>query len=162
MTDIEYMPALKAKYQSKGFPTYRWSVYDSAPFATLAKTLDRSTVGLVSSGGISMRGQAPFDGWAVNDFSYRLVPVDTPPDWLRLDHNYFDHRDAVKDHNCVLPIQRLRELAEEGTIGSVAPSAVSLGMGRAYKRSGIFEQTIPAVVTELRAQQADAALLVAA
>ena len=109
-----------------------------------------------------MEGQEPFDGWAVNDFSLRVIPTDTPFDRLRLNHNYFDHRDAVKDFNCVFPIQRVQELAEEGFIGQAAGLAVSLGMGRTYKRSGLFQQTIPAVVSELQEQEVDAALLVAA
>lgn len=98
----------------------------------------------------------------MNDFSYRPLPIDTPFDRLQLNHNYFDHRDAVRDYNCVFPIQRFKEPAEEGTIGQPAETAVSLGMGRTYKGSGLFQQTIPAIVTELQEQKADAALLVAA
>jgi len=162
MAGIEYVTALRKKYQSKGFQAYRWSVYETAPFVPFTKPLNRSTVGLVSSGGISEMGQEPFDGWAVNDFSYRLVPVDTPFDRLKLDHNYFDHRDAAKDYNCVLPIQRFQELVEEGFIGNVPRSAVSLGMGRTYKRSGLFQHTIPAIVSELQERRVDASLLVAA
>lgn len=117
---------------------------------------------LISSGGISETGQKPFDGWAVNDFSYRLIPIETPFDRLQLNHNCFDHRDALRDYNCVFPIQRLSELAEEGVIGQAADPAVSLGMGRTYKRSGLFQQTIPEIVSELQEQEVNAALLVAA
>ena len=162
MASIEYVDCLNTTYQNQGFPPYRWSVYGSAPFTPLDKPLSRSTVGLVSSGGISEISQRPFDGWAVNDFSYRLIPIDTPFERLRLNHNYFDHRDAAKDYNCIFPIQRLEELAKEGIIGDVAGSAISLGMGRTYKRSGLFKQTVPAVVNELQELGADAALLVAA
>jgi D-proline reductase (dithiol) PrdB len=162
MASIEYVTSLNKSYQKQGFPEYKWSVYDSAPFAPLTKPLNRSKVGLISSGGISEDGQEPFNGWAVNDFSLRVIPIDTPLDRLRLNHNYFDHRDAVKDYNCVFPIQRVQELAEEGFIGQAAGLAVSLGMGRTYKRSGLFQQTIPAIVSELQEQEVDAALLVAA
>ncbi|MBW2092866.1 MAG: hypothetical protein JRI34_12195 [Deltaproteobacteria bacterium] len=162
MARIEYITCLNKMYQSQGFPEYKWSVYDSAPFAPLGKPLSRAKVALVSSGGIFKDDQEPFDGWAVNDFSLRTIPMDTSFDRLRLSHNYFDHRDAVKDYNCVFPIQRLRELAEEGFIGMAADFAVSLGMGRAYKRSGLFEQTVPAIMEEFQNQEVDAALLVAA
>jgi len=162
MASIEYVACLNKVYQQQGFPAYRWSVYESAPFAPLGKPLSQSKVGLISSGGISRRDQDPFDGWAVNDFSLRVIPVDTPFDQLRLDHNYFDHRDAVRDYNCIFPTRRMKELAEEGFLGEVAESAVSLGMGRTYKRSGLLEQTIPAIVREFRKQAVDASLLVAA
>jgi D-proline reductase (dithiol) PrdB len=162
MASIEYVTCLNEGYQSQGFPPYKWSVYDSAPFVELTKPLNQSKVSIISSGGIFREGQEPFNGWAVNDYSLRLIPMDTPFNQLRLNHNYFDHRDAVKDYNCVLPIQRVRELAEEGFIGEAAHLAVSLGMGRTYKRSGIFQQTIPAVVSALQKQEVDAALLVAA
>ena len=162
MASIEYVTCLNESYQNQGFPAYKWSVYESAPFVPISKPLSGSIVGLISSGGISESEQEPFEGWAVNDFSLRLIPMDTPFDRLRLDHNYFDHRDAVKDYNCVFPIQRFQELAEEGVIGRAAESAVSLGMGRTYKRSGLLQQTVPAIVSELQEQEADAALLVAA
>ncbi len=162
MARIEYVTCLNKSYQSQGFPEYKWSVYDSASFVPLSKSLNQSKVALISSGGIFMEGQEPFNGWAVNDFSLRVIPIDTPFARLRLNHNYFDHRDAFKDYNCVFPIQRLQELAEEGFIGQAAELAVSLGMGRTYKRSGLFQQTIPAVVSELQKQEVDVALLVAA
>ncbi len=162
MARIEYVANLNQSYQSQGFPEYRWSVYDSAPFVPFSKSLNQSKIGLISSGGITMEGQEPFDGWAVNDFSLRVIPIDTPFDRLRLNHNYFDHRDAVKDYNCVFPIQLIQELAEEDFIGQAAELAVSLGMGRTYKRSGLMQQTVPAVVSELQEQEVDAALLVAA
>jgi len=162
MASIEYVTCLNKSYQSQGFPEYKWSVYDSTSFAPLTKPLNRSKVGLISSGGISKDGQESFDGWAVNDFSLRIIPIDTPFDRLRLNDNYFDHRDAVKDYNCIFPIQRVQELAEEGFIGQAAELAVSLGMGRTYKRSGLFQQTIPAIVSEFQEQEVDATLLVAA
>ncbi len=48
--------------------------------------------------------------------------------------SYYDTDDAVEDVNCVFPIDRLRELDEDGTIGSVAPRLWSGFMGRIYKR----------------------------
>ncbi len=162
MASIEYVTCLNKSYQNQGFPEYKWSVYDSAPFAPLTKPINQAKVGLIGSGGIFEDGQDPFDGWAVNDFSLRAIPINTPFDRLRLNHNYYDHRDAGKDYNCFFPIQRFQELAEEGFIGQAGELAVSLGMGRTYKRSGLFQQTIPAIVSEFQEQEVDAALLVAA
>ncbi len=99
---------------------------------------------------------------AVNDLSFRQIPKDTPASSLKLHHNYFDHRDARKDLNCVFPIDRLRDLEKAGYIGRVAPMAITLGMGRLYKRTELQRETVPKILEVLKEQGADAALLVAA
>jgi D-proline reductase (dithiol) PrdB len=116
---------------------------------------------LLSSAGIFRDDQEPFDPWAVNDLSFRRIPVDTPQETLRLHHNYFDHRDALKDLNCVFPIQRLKELEKEGYIGLLVEEAITLGMGRLYKRTALQQETVPKIVGVLKEQNVDAALLVA-
>jgi D-proline reductase (dithiol) PrdB len=161
MAHIAYVDYLKNLYQSKGFPPYRWSVHDSSPWTVLEKPLEKSCIGLISAGGISMEGQEPFDGWAINDMSFRQIPVETPFEKMRLNHNYFDHRDAVKDFNCVFPVRRLRELVESGYIQSMTSHAITMGMGRLYKRTALQTETVPELVEVLREQRADAVMLVA-
>ena len=160
MKAIDYVSGLNGMYQRQGFPPYRWSEFDSSPWTPVEKPLDRTCLALVSSGGIFRRDQEPFDPWAVNDLSFRQIPVDTPYRDLRLHHNYFDHRDALRDLNCVFPVQRLKELADRGFIGSLAPTAITLGMGRLYKRTALQKQTVPRLVEVLKEQDADAVLLV--
>ena len=162
MQPINYVSCLDNMYQNQGFPAYRWSQFDSSPWTVLEKPLDQARIALVSSAGIFKHDQKPFDPWAVNDLSYREIPIETPFEQLKLHHNYFDHRDAIKDLNCVFPVHRLRELAQSGFIGSIAPRAITLGMGRLYKRTALQEQTTPEVIDLLRKQNADAVLLVAA
>ena len=162
MKPIDYVACLDEMYQSQGFPPYRWSQFDSSPWCSFDKRLDETNLALVSSAGISRDDQEPFDPWAVNDLSFRQIPVDTPRGRLRLHHNYFDHRDAAKDLNCVFPVQRLNELEQEGTIGGLVPVAISLGMGRLYKRTALQKETVPQIVEVLRTNGADAALLVPA
>jgi D-proline reductase (dithiol) PrdB len=149
-------------YRSQGFPPYQWSVFDSSPWTELRKPLDQVCLALISSAGLFREDQEPFDPWAVNDLSFREIPVDTPFGRLRLHHNYFDHRDAQKDLNCVFPVQRLKELEGQGFIGRLASRAITLGMGRLYKRTALQNQTTAAIVNVLQAMEADAALLVAA
>lgn len=162
MTPIDYVSCLDRMYQDQGFPPYRWSKFDSSPWASFEKSLDEACVALLSSAGIFRDDQDPFDPWAVNDLSFRQIPVDTPLERLRLHHNYFDHRDAVKDLNCVFPIHRLKEFENEGYIGRLAPEAITLGMGRLYKRTALQNETVPKIVQVLEGQGADAVLLVAA
>jgi len=162
MVPIDYVSGLNAMYQSQGFPPYRWSVFESSPWASFKKPLKEATLALISSAGIFREDQEPFDPWAVNDLSFREVPKDTPLNRLKLHHNYFDHRDALKDLNCVFPLDRLRELEEGKVIGRLAPLAISLGMGRLYKRTALQTETVPRMIEALKRQDADAALLVAA
>jgi D-proline reductase (dithiol) PrdB len=162
MKPIDYVACLDEMYQSQGFPPYRWSQFDSSPWCPFDKELSETNLALVSSAGIFREDQEPFDPWAVNDLSFRQIPVDTPREQLKLHHNYFDHRDAVKDINCVFPAQRLSELEQEGHIGGLAPVAISLGMGRLYKRTALQNETVPQIVELLQGHGADAALLVPA
>ena len=162
MLPINYVSCLNDMYQSQGFPPYRWSQFDSSPWAPFQKPLDQACIALISSAGIFSEDQEPFNPWAVNDLSFRQIPTNTPLEQLKLHHNYFDHRDAVKDVNCVFPIRRLDELAESGFIGSFAPTAITLGMGRLYKRTALQQESVPEIAKVLQEQNTDAALLVAA
>jgi D-proline reductase (dithiol) PrdB len=160
MKPVDYVSGLNEMYQSQGFPPYRWSEFDSSPWTPFEKSLDRACLALISSGGIFRHDQEPFDPWAVNGLSFRQIPTDTPYQDLELHHNYFDHRDALRDLNCIFPVQRLEQLADQGFIGRLAPAAITLGMGRLYKRTALQKQTVPRLVEVLRGQDTDAVLLV--
>jgi len=162
MKPIDYVTRLNEMYQSQGFPPYRWSGFDSSPWCSFDKPLSETRLALVSSAGIFRDDQEAFDPWAVNDLSFRQIPVDTPRDKLKLHHNYFDHRDAVRDLNCVFPVERLKELEKAGTIRALVPEAISLGMGRLYKRTALQKETVPKIAEVLQAHGTDAALLVPA
>ena len=160
MKPVDYVSGLNEMYQSQGFPPYRWSEFDSSPWTPFGKSLDQACLALISSGGIFRHDQEPFDPWAVNGLGFRQIPTNTPYRDLRLHHNYFDHRDALRDLNCVFPVQRLKELADQGFIGRLAPAAITLGMGRLYKRTALQKETVPRIVEVLKGQGVDAVLLV--
>ena len=162
MQSIDYVACLDEMYQSQGFPPYKWSHFDSSPWCSFNKALGETSLALVSSAGIFRDDQEPFDPWAVNDLSFRRIPVETEPGRLKLHHNYFDHRDAMKDINCVFPVERLKKLEETGTIGGLVPEAITLGMGRLYKRTALQKETVPKIVEVLQGHGVDAALLVPA
>jgi D-proline reductase (dithiol) PrdB len=162
MEPIEYVLHLNEMYQSQGFPPYRWSEFDSSPWTQLEKPLYEASLALLSSAGIFRDDQEPFDAWAVNGLTFRLIPTDTRPERLKLHHNYFDHRDALRDINCVFPFQRLKDVENSGYIGKLAPTAVTLGMGRLYKRTELVNETVPKIVKVLKEQDTNVVLLVPA
>jgi D-proline reductase (dithiol) PrdB len=90
-------------------------------FHRLTKPLSQLRVALATSGGAYVEGTAPFDLESrAGDDSVRWIPGDVDPSDLRFAHDHYDHTDPDTDPNCIFPIDRLRELARDGVIGSVA------------------------------------------
>ncbi len=160
MKPIRYVNTLNDFYRAQGHPPYRWTENDGAPLTRLGKPLQACTVSLLTSGGVSRSCALPFDAFARND--HRLDAIDPNADAgdFQIHDSYYDHRDADADINCVFPLDRLRELAGDGTIGAVAPRLWSGFMGRIYNRSKVIQESAPAFAQMLRDDEVD--LLVAA
>ena len=155
MKPVDYVPALDSYYQSQGFPRYRWSVFRTTTWAPFQKRLDEARVALLCSSGISRRDQEPFDPLSRSNLSYRRIPKMTLAQDLVINYAYYDHGDADKDPNIVLPIDRFRELQEEGFIGELAETVYGLGMGRMYQRTALQTQLAPAIAGELKEAKVD-------
>jgi D-proline reductase (dithiol) PrdB len=86
--------------------------------------LSQRRVAIVSSAGLVVRGEDPFRG---RNPDYRAVPSTTKPQDLLISHISinFDRTGFQEDWNVVFPLDRLNELAAEGTIGSVAATHYS-------------------------------------
>ena len=83
-------------------------------FTELKKPLSECKVAFITAGGIQRKDQTPFN--TSGDFSYRVIPFDTPSDMLMVTHGDFDNSDINKDVNAMIPLDRLHELVEEGFI----------------------------------------------
>ena len=81
--------------------------------------LREATVALVTSAGLHRRDDPPFR-WG--DYAYRLIPRDVDPAELVQSHVSvnFDRTHFQRDVNVVLPLDRIRELADAGEIGAVS------------------------------------------
>jgi D-proline reductase (dithiol) PrdB len=97
--------------------------FTTRPWVT-GPPLSQRRVAIVSSAGLVVRGENPFRG---RDADYRVIPADTKPDDLLISHISinFDRTGFQEDWNVVFPVDRLRELAAEGMIGSVAETHYS-------------------------------------
>lgn len=84
-----------------------------------AKPLNERRIAIVSTAGLQRRGDRPFD---LGTADYRIIPGDTPARDIIMSHisTNFDRSGFQADVNVALPADRLRELAEDGVIGSVA------------------------------------------
>ncbi len=83
------------------------------------KPLSESTIALVSTAGLHRRDDAPFQAGALD---YRIIPGDVDFGDVVSTHlsANWDRSAMAQDLNVVLPLERLRELAEAGEIGGVA------------------------------------------
>ncbi|HZO82138.1 MAG TPA: glycine/sarcosine/betaine reductase selenoprotein B family protein [Candidatus Binataceae bacterium] len=162
MEPIAYVTRLNEHYRSQGFPPYKWSVYENAPLTALSKPLAQCRVALLTSGGVSYRDAQPFNPQARNDLRVDAIASGTRPAMLVINDDYYSHRDADRDVNCIFPIDPLRELVAEGVVGAVADNHYSGFMGRIYTRDAVINRAAPALAHRLRAELVDAAVLVPA
>lgn len=140
---------------------HRFVESSAIPWAPLARPLSECTVALVTTAGVHRRTDPPFDMEDPDgDPSVRVIPSDVDPEALTITHKYYDHAAADRDINVVLPLDRLRELREEGLVGAIAPFCYGF-MGHIDGRhiATLVEVTAPAVATRLRADGADAVFL---
>ncbi len=137
------------------------------PWTPLSKPLSDATVALVSSGGIALKTDRPFDqeGERQNpwwgDPSYRVIPCATCSDEIRVYHQHIDPTFAESDLNCLLPLDRLEELAEAGVIGRAAPSHYSF-MGYILDPQKLLEESVPGMIRSLKEEAVDVVVLVPA
>ncbi|WP_142828108.1 glycine/sarcosine/betaine reductase selenoprotein B family protein [Planococcus soli] len=132
----------------------------SLPEAFLQKPLDQCKVALVSTAGVHLKSDEPFDvDNPAGDPSFRIIPADVTEQELTVTHIYFDTKFAKTDPSIVFPLQQLKESAADGKIGSV--SGVHIGLNGGILDTTIAEQDfIPKVVELFHNEGIDAALLV--
>lgn len=155
---IDYMERITAQYEALGYRTYQWLHSETAPkMAAMSKPLSEAKVGLIATGGVYVEGQTAFS--YKDDTSYRAVPSGTPTCRLRATHFAYDLTDARTDVNVVFPIDTLRQMEADGTIGSLASNFLTC-MGGIYSQRRVREELAPALVQRCQAEEVDAVLLV--
>lgn len=135
------------------------------PWTALVRRLSECTVALISSGGIALKADEPFDQegerqdpwWG--DPSYRVLPRTATQDDVEIYHLHVDTSFARQDLNCVLPLQRLAEMEASGEIGRMAPRHYSF-MGYNLEPTTLVEESTPAMIRLLQKDQVDLVLLV--
>ena len=135
----------------KELPTYDTSPWVDGP------PLHERRVALITTAGLHRAGDAAF---SFVDLTYRVIPGDTDLDKLTMTHSsvHFDRTGFREDVNVVFPLDRLRELAAEGAIGSVADHHYSL-MGAGWPPE-MIEPTCDELARLLKADNVDAVCLV--
>ena len=141
---------------------YRWRRIDPVPWTPLAKPLAQCRLALVSSAGFVLRDQPAFDeSIRGGDPSFRDIPADVDVSTLVETHRseLFDHAGLSSDPNLAFPLERVRELAARGRIGSVSPLHLSF-MGSLTAPGRLSRRSAPEAARGLVRAGVDVALLV--
>ncbi len=118
-------------------PQLRRLVGEDIPWVPLRKPPSECSVVLISTGGVHLRSDSPFN--LNSDSTFRVIPRDAQPGGLAISHKAYDRTDALKDINLVFPIERLRELEAENVIGRLADNHYGFGL------AGSAKQLMPAI-----------------
>ena len=142
--------------------SYPWRRIDPVPWTPLRKALSECRIALVTSAGFVAPGQDPFDeSKRGGDVSFREIPADVDLKSL-IDcqrSESFDHDGMRRDPNLALPLDRIKELAASGRIGSVNRRHLSF-MGSITAPGRLIGETAPAAAKVLAEDGVDVALLV--
>ena len=149
----------------KGYPFNRYAPRPDDPTTTamtpMHKPLAACRVALISTAGLSLPDQAPFDVTVkMGDSSFREFPADISPQLLEMHQRSwaFDQTGILRDRNLAFPLDRLREMLERGEIGAIAPHHYSF-MGSIVGPSKLIKQSAPEVARRLAADAVDVVLL---
>ena len=151
MTRFADMPEGVAKHLARlQLPEIEGGAFVSGP------PLAERRIAVVSSAGLGRRGDRPFGPGAVD---YRILPTDTRANDIVMSHisvNY-DRTGFQQDLNIVYPVERLKEMAAGGEIGSVAAHHYSfMGASDPVPMQPFAED----VAAAMQAEGVDTALLV--
>jgi len=128
----------------------------SDAFNLPAKPLNQSRVAIVTTAALRLANQEKFTG---GDQSFRLLPAQTQGLILGQISPNFDRSGFIVDPNVVFPIDRLREMAGEGAIGSVSDVHIAFLGAQGESLTTMEMDTGPAAAKVLKDAGVDVVLL---
>ena len=134
------------------------------PFQAPRVPLERAKVALVTTAGISMTSDPPFDmereqtepTWG--DPTYRKIPKEAAEKDIDINHLHINTEYVRQDINVMLPLGRMREFEAEGVVGGLAPTSYSF-YGFQWESKGFLETAIQPMADQMKAEAVDAVLL---
>ncbi|MGM0421249.1 MAG: glycine/sarcosine/betaine reductase selenoprotein B family protein [Bacillota bacterium] len=139
---------------------FPWVENEVAPWTELQKPLQESKVALISTGGLYLQGDEPFqikDREDVDE-SFREIPLNASLDELKIAHEHYEKRYAEQDINTVFPVERLKQLVQEDFIGSLAEVNFSIS-GYIPEPDKLYD-TAQQIAQKLKEMGVDAAFIV--
>jgi D-proline reductase (dithiol) PrdB len=134
------------------------------PWAAMSKPLNQTTIALVTSAGISLNSDPPFDMEREKreplrgDRSYRAIPRGTTENEIEVNHLHINTKYIKQDINVILPLTRMEEFENEGIIGRLAPTACSF-YGFQWQNNNFLKEAIAPISKKMKEEKVEAVLL---
>jgi len=159
---FRFMPPTLRAWLRKDIPETDYM--GEIPWTPLKKPLSRTMFSLMTSAGINLKADPPFDMerekrepfWG--DPTHREIPRDTSQDQIDANHLHVDTSFIKDDINVILPITRFAEFEREGLIGSLAPTCYSF-YGYQHDFTVLMEITMPKVAAKMHDEGVEAVVL---
>ena len=134
------------------------------PWTPLSKPLGQTTFSLVTSAGISLKSDPPFDMerekrepiWG--DRSFRTIPRETTEKDIEVNHLHINTSYVKQDINVMLPLARMAEFEQERVIGRLAPTAYSF-YGFQWQNTDFLKEAIEPISKRMKVEGVEAVLL---
>ena len=157
-----FMPPSLGAWIGKDIPAQPFSGY--IPWTPLKKPISETTFTLMTSAGISMKTDPPFDvereriepAWG--DPSSRQIPSSAIEKDIDVNHLHINTDYIKQDINVMLPLKRFKEFEKEGIIGRMAPNCYSY-YGFQPDPAELLTRTMPLVADQMQAENVEAVLL---
>jgi D-proline reductase (dithiol) PrdB len=144
---------LRARVRAQHLPDFEFTTVAEVPFTRPAKPAASSRVALISTAGLHLDDQPPFDrATHAGDCSYRRIAAGDDLSRLRAWWDSEHTQPSSQDLNCAFPLALLGEAC------TVAPAHYTFS-GAIPDPRPLLESTAPAVAAELRADAIDAVLI---
>ena len=157
-----FMPSALRAWISKDIPDQPFS--GKIPWTPLDKSISETTFTLMTTAGLSMKSDAPFDmerekaepAWG--DPSYREIPRTATESDIEVSHLHINTEYIKQDINVMLPMTRFQEFEKEGIIGKLTPTCYSY-YGFQLDPTALLNETMPKVADRMRHENVEAVLL---
>jgi D-proline reductase (dithiol) PrdB len=134
------------------------------PWTPMANPLNQTTLALVTSAGISLKTDPPFDMerekreaiWG--DRSYRAIPRWTTEKDIEANHLHINTKYIKQDINVILPLARMVEFEQEKIIGRLAPTAYSF-YGFQWENMDFLMEAIEPISKRMKLEGVEAVLM---
>jgi D-proline reductase (dithiol) PrdB len=134
------------------------------PWTPMSKPLNQMTLALVTSGGISLKTDSPFDMerekreplWG--DRSYRALPRGTTEKDIEVNHLHINTNPIKQDINVILPLARMAEFEQEKIIGRLAHTAFSF-YGFQWQNNDFLKEAIEPISKRMKSEGVEAVLM---
>ena len=139
--------------------------HEPIPWTPLEKPLAQCRVALLSTAGLSMRGDAPFDMETERrhptrgDSSWRRIRADATAEMVEVNHLHIDTGYIERDLNVALPLERLHELVAEGEVADAAATHYSIMGYQGGNTTALVEHSAPEIAAAMRSEEVDLAVL---